>query len=190
MVTPPSRDDLERSHRLKPIPFKPIREGQCLRDAFAACLRVPAGWLPERLEHQPVEAWFATVKNNFGIELRYLHPELDELPPARDEPWIAIVKAPVTAGKTHALAMRNWTITLDPGGYRTGKLLDRLEVRAALRIIGAYGEMVSEAIRMTDRAVVGEHATTSSAPSLLRDLVRPPVPVLERRDVLGRPIPA
>ncbi len=140
MVTP---DVAERASRLRPIPFQPIREGQCLRDAFAACLRVPAGWLPERLEHENVEDWFSSVKSRFGMELRYLHPEHDDLPPARDEPWVAIVEAPITPGKTHALAMRNWTITTDPGGYRTGGTLDPSEVRAALGIVGGHGEVVA-----------------------------------------------
>ncbi len=140
MVTP---DVAERANRLRPIPFQPIREGQCLRDAFAACLRVPAGWLPERLEHENVEDWFSSVKSRFGMELRYLHPEHDKLPPALDEPWIAIVEAPITPGKTHALAMRNWTIVFDPGGYRTGGTLDPSEVRAALGIVGSYGEVVA-----------------------------------------------
>jgi hypothetical protein len=139
----PSREALERSERLKPIPFQPIREGQCLQQAVAACLRVPSHWLPERLEHEDVEDWFGTVKTRFGLELRYLHPEHDELPPERDEPWVAIVAAPITPGKTHALAMRNWTITLDPGGWRTGNTLDPSEVRAALGIVGSYGEVVS-----------------------------------------------
>ena len=139
----PSREALERSHRLKPIPHRPIAEGQCLREAFACCLRVPSQWLPERLEHEDVEDWFSSVKSRFDLELRYLHPEHDELPPKRDEPWVAIVAAPITPGKTHALAMRNWTIVLDPGGYRTGGTLDPSEVRAALVIIGSHGEVVA-----------------------------------------------
>jgi hypothetical protein len=44
---------------------------------------------------------------------------------------------------THALAMRNWKITLDPAGYRTGGNLDRSEVRAALGIVGSHGEVVA-----------------------------------------------
>jgi hypothetical protein len=114
-----------------------------LREAFACCLRVPSHWLPERLEHQNVEDWFSAVKSTFNIELRYLHPEHDELPPVQDEPWIAIVAAPITEGMTHALAMRNWRITLDPAGYRTGRTLDRSEVRAALGIVGSHGEIVA-----------------------------------------------
>jgi hypothetical protein len=140
-VTTPSLE--ERSRRLKPIPFRPIREGQCLREAFACCLRVPSHWLPERLEHENVEDWFNVVKSTFNIELQYLHPQLDELPPTKDEPWIAIVTAPISPGKTHALAMRNLTITLDPAGYRTGRILDLGEIRAALGIIGSHGEVVT-----------------------------------------------
>jgi hypothetical protein len=132
----------ERVRRLKPIPFRPIREGQCLRDAVAACLRVPAGWLPERLEHENVEDWFSSVESTFSIEFRYLHPELDELPPERDEPWVAIVEAPISPGKTHALVMRDWRIVLDPGGWRTGGTLDPSEVRAGLGIVGSHGEVV------------------------------------------------
>jgi hypothetical protein len=144
MMTLPSRDDVaERASRLRPIPYRAIPEGQCLRDAFAACLRVPAGWLPERLEHQHVDDWFDSVKSRFGLELRYLHPEHDDLPPAPGEPWIAIVTAPITPGKTHALAMRDWKIVVDPGGYRTGDTLDPSDVRAALAIVGAYGEVVA-----------------------------------------------
>jgi hypothetical protein len=140
----PSQEALvERSHRLKPIPFRPIAEGQCLRDAVACCLRVSSHWLPERLEHENVEDWFRTVEKRFGIGLKYLHPEHHELPPAQDEPWVAIVAAPITPGKTHALAMRNWTTVLDPGGYRTGETLDRSDVRAALAIVGAHGEVVA-----------------------------------------------
>jgi hypothetical protein len=140
VVTP---DVAERASRLRPIPFKPLGGGQCLRDAIAACLRVPAGWLPDRLEHEDVENWFATVKSRFGIGLKYLHPKLDELPPGRDEPWVAIVAAPTIPGLTHALAMRNWTIVFDPGGYRTGDTLDPSDVRAALAIVGAHGEVVA-----------------------------------------------
>jgi hypothetical protein len=143
VVTLPSSEELDATlSRFRLIPFRPLPGGQCLRDAFAACLRVPAGWLPQRLEHENVEDWFGAVKTRFGLELRYLN-QLDVLPPARDEPWIAIVKAPVTPGKTHALAMRNWRITLDPGGWRTGEQLDPSEVRAALRIVGSYGEVVA-----------------------------------------------
>jgi hypothetical protein len=43
----------------------------------------------------------------------------------------------------HALAMRNWKIALDPGGYRTGETLDPSDVRAALAIVGAYGEVAA-----------------------------------------------
>jgi hypothetical protein len=137
-VTLPSSDELDPTlSRLRPIPFRPIPEGQCLRDAFARCLRVPPRWLPERLEHQNVEDWFSDVKSTFNIELRYLHPAHDEFAPTRGEPWVAIVEAPITPGKTHALAMRNWRITLDPAGYRTGGTLDPGEVRAALGIVGA-----------------------------------------------------
>jgi hypothetical protein len=140
-VTLPYQEALERSHRLRPIPFQPMRDGQCLRDAFAACLRVPPHWLPERLEHQDSDEWFDTVKTRYGITINYLHPKLDELPPAQDELWIAIIEAPITPGMTHALAMRNWTIVFDPGGWRTGDTLDPSEVRAALGIVGAYGEV-------------------------------------------------
>jgi hypothetical protein len=143
-MTLPSTAELDATlSRLRPIPFQPMREGQCLRDAVAACLRVPSHWLPERLEHENVEDWFSAVKSTFNIELLYLHPELDELPPERDEPWVAIVTAPITEGMTHALAMRNWKITLDPAGYRTGGNLDRSEVRAALGIVGSHGEVVA-----------------------------------------------
>jgi hypothetical protein len=143
-VTLPSSEELDATvSGLRPIPFQPIPEGQCLRDAFACCLRVPSHWLPERLEHEHVEDWFSSVKSRFALELRYLHPELDELPPTRDEPWIAIVTAPIAEGMTHALVVRGWRIVFDPGGWRTGGLLDPSEVRAALGIIGAHGEVVS-----------------------------------------------
>ena len=51
--------------------------------------------------------------------------------------------APTTEGMTHALAMRNWRIVLDPAGYRTGNTLDPSEVRAALGIVGSHGEVVA-----------------------------------------------
>lgn len=142
-MTLPSSEELDAtSSRLRPIPFRPKPEGQCLRDAVACCLRVPSHWLPERLEHEHVEDWFASVKSRFDLELRYLHPEHDELPPERDEPWVAIVTAPITEGMTHALAMRNWRIVLDPAGWRNGGALDPSEVRAALAIVGSHGEVV------------------------------------------------
>ena len=61
-------------------------------------LRVPASWFPERLEHENVTDWFDVVKSRFNIELQYLHPQLDELPPSGPA-WVRDRGSPISPGK-------------------------------------------------------------------------------------------
>lgn len=93
--------ELERVRQFKAIPV-PWHDGhQCLRDALAACLRIPAERVPPRADHQDLDAWDKLVAERFGVRLEYIPP--DEPPPR--EPWIAIVPAGLSGDVTHAIAV-------------------------------------------------------------------------------------
>jgi hypothetical protein len=90
----------ERASRLEPIPVPFVDNQQCLRDALAACLRLPPGRVPERRHHEDLDAWDARVAEQLGVRLVTIHA--DEQPPS--EPWIAIVDGGFGDERTHAVA--------------------------------------------------------------------------------------
>jgi hypothetical protein len=94
-----------RVKRYRPIELdaesrKPL-EGQCMRDAVAATLRLPPEQVPLRYEGQHVDTWLAEVGDRFGV--RFVPAEADELPPPGSQVWIAIVDG--IGEDTHAVPM-------------------------------------------------------------------------------------
>jgi hypothetical protein len=133
-MTTPGDELAERANRLKPIPFRPKSGGQCLRDSLAVLLRVPPHWLPERLEHEDVWAWFAAVEGRLDVELEYIHPT-NGLPGDEGEMWIAILPSSQLASLRHAVVIRGGRVFFDPDDRRLdGHPLDLNDVRAAIRI--------------------------------------------------------
>jgi hypothetical protein len=91
----------ERASRLRPIPVPFVDGQQCLRDALAACLRLPPSRVPERRHHEELDEWDARVAEALGVRLETIYP--DEEPPR--EPWIAIVDGGFGDERTHAVAV-------------------------------------------------------------------------------------
>ena len=136
-MTPDAELDalLERARPLRPIPFKPKPEGQCLPHAMACLLRQPADSLPQRLEHEDVWVWFGEVERRFDVELEYLHPD-DGLPGDDAENWLAILPSSQSPLLRHAVVVRRGRVFFDPDDRRleNGRPLDLSTVSAAIRI--------------------------------------------------------
>lgn len=137
-MTLPSSEELDATlSRLRPIPFKPKVGGQCLQHALAFLLRLPADWLPQRLEHEDVTAWFGEVERRFHVELEYVHP--DNGLPSEAETWLAILPSSQSPLATHAVVVHRGRVYFDPDDRRreNGRPLDLNDVRAAIRIRSA-----------------------------------------------------
>jgi len=96
----PDQAELEaEANRRRPIPI-PFN-GQCLRDAVAQVLRIPAEQLPPRRWGEPIAEWLATVTLEHGT---FFEPtKAKDLPPASG-PWVAIVETD-QPHVSHAVAM-------------------------------------------------------------------------------------
>jgi len=105
------------TYRPIPLPDEPAREtddedsedGQCLRKASAAVLRVPPRSLPRVLEGEDRFDRWASAMETRGYRIENL--ALDEIPPANHQPWIAVVDAPGDA--THAVGCVGLTVLRD-----------------------------------------------------------------------------
>ncbi len=104
----------EMRTRHRPIPV-PLRGGQCVRDAFAVCLRRQPRELPLRWTGEEAIAWADKVGEMFGVRCDLVLP--GELPPPNNETWVAIVPGHTDPEVTHALPMIGRTPMTDRDLY-------------------------------------------------------------------------
>jgi hypothetical protein len=129
-VTAPDVDELmERASRLEIIPVGEWADvDQCLPVACEAILRLPRGTLP-RIREATRKGWL----DQAGLEVVYL--DLDDLPPADGQPWIAGVDV---GGVPHAVPVVGWTVIRASAAERLATLT-RAEVLEAFRVRFAAG---------------------------------------------------
>jgi hypothetical protein len=135
------RERVARTRRaLKPIPLpdEPAGEtddddGQCLRYAAAAVLRVPAASLP-RVAADPddPDRWdhWTSAMEKLGYQVEDL--PRDEVPPRDGQPWIAIVHS---GDQTHAVGCVGLTVLRD--GSEARMAVDPASVLSAFRFRAA-----------------------------------------------------
>jgi hypothetical protein len=133
------RERVRYARTFKPIelPAEPAVEtddedeaGQCLRHAAAAVLRVPQRSLPRVPEGDDRFDRWTDAMRRLGHVFEDL--PLDEIPPANQQPWVAIVDAPGDA--THALGCVGLTVLRDErDGREPWQTISPAQVLSAFR---------------------------------------------------------
>jgi hypothetical protein len=122
---------------LKPLPLPGVEtdevehfDGQCLRFAAAAVLRVDPDSLP--IVSGGADRWDLWRSEMEELGYRIENLALDEIPPSNSQPWVAVIDA---GDATHALGLIGLTVLRIDGEHRS--TIQPSSVLSAFRLTAA-----------------------------------------------------